>query len=248
VAKRSSKHSDPAAAIDELESWGERALEWVAAHARAVLATAAVLLVLAAAFGFWSNRRTRAENAAATALEDTRDDYLAAMGAEPGALEAPELANPAAGAAIRTEYAERFGRVAEEHPGTAGGALARLEQGNLIDASGEPEHAVETWREAVAELGSRAPLAGVLQQRIGQALEEQGEWDAAAAAYEAAAAVDGYTFRHWAMAAAARCLLLGGQPDRALAVFDQLQAEAPNFELTDYLRTRLRELRGSRPS
>jgi len=247
VAKSSSKHSDPGAAIDEFESWGERALEWIAGNARIVLTTAGCLLVLAAAFGYWSSSRSRAETDAAEALESARADYLAAMGAPPGSLEVPELANPAAGEAIRAEYTERFRQVAEEHPGTGGAALARLEQGNLIDASGEPEAAIATWREAVAELGSGAPLAGVLQQRIGQALEEQGDWQAAAEAYAAAAAIDDFTFRHWALADAARCYLLGDQPDRALALFDQLEAEAPSFELTDYLRTRLRELRGSRP-
>jgi tetratricopeptide (TPR) repeat protein len=246
VANRSAKQPDPGAAFDELESWGERAIEWIGDNARVVLGTAGVVLVLAAGWGLWSSGRDRAERAAAEALEEARADYLAAMGASPGTLEVPELANPAAAEAIRAEYTERFQEVAGAHSGTAAGALASLEQGNLMIAAGDPDAAIAVWREAAAGLPSGAALGGIFQQRIGHALQERNDWENAAMAYEAASAITDFTFRHWAMADAARCYALADRPDRAVALYEQLQAEAPNFELPDYLRSRLRELQAAR--
>jgi tetratricopeptide (TPR) repeat protein len=245
VAKSSSKHSDPGATLDEIESWGERAIEWIGNNARAVLGAAVVLLILAAGYGYWSSSRGRAESAAAEALETARADYLAAMGAAPGAVEVPELANPSAGEAIREEYIERFRQVADEHPGTAGAALAQLEQGNLVAATGDVDAALTVWHEAVAALPGDAALAGLLQQRMGQALEAREDWQAAAEAYESASAVPDYTFRYWAMADAARCYALADRPERAVALYVELEQEAPDFEITDYLRTRLRELQAT---
>ena len=49
------------------------------------------------------------------------------MGAAPGALELPELANPEAGQRIRAEFAERFAAIGQEHAGTVAGTIAHLE-------------------------------------------------------------------------------------------------------------------------
>jgi tetratricopeptide (TPR) repeat protein len=101
------------------------------------------------------------------------------------------------------------------------------------------------WRDAGAALPTGSVLGGLLQQRIGQAQEAREDWEAAAAAYESASSIPEFTFRHWAMADAARCYALADRPERAVALYEQLEAEAPNFELTDYLRTRLRELQAT---
>jgi tetratricopeptide (TPR) repeat protein len=148
---------------------------------------------------------------------------------------------------IRQDYAERFRTVAVEHPGTAGGAIARLEQGNLAAAGGDAASALAIWRSAVARLSPGSPLAGMLHQRIAQSLEESGDWEAAAESYAAASAVDAYTFRHWSLADAARCYAMAGRPEKALEFFAQLESEAPELQLPDYLRTRLRELKAAGP-
>lgn len=242
MATSKARHAETTDALDELESWGDRAFEWLETNAKMIVGAAVACLVIAGAYGFWDNASTRSENAAADALSEARDQYLAAMGAAPGAIEVPELANPAAAADIRRDFAERFRAVAEEHPGTVAGAMAQLEQGNLIAQIGDTDAAVAIWRAALADLSATSPLAGILNQRMGQALEDSGDWAGAAAAYAAAADNTGYTFRHWAMAEAARCYLQAGQPQQALALYTQLQAEAPDMALPDHLRTPLREL------
>lgn len=246
MASSKSKHHEPDA-IDEIESIGEQIVEWAGNNGRTILSVAGVCLVIAAAYGYHDASQSRRENAASEAVAEARDAYLAAMGAQPGAIVVPELANPAAGAVIRREYVERFRAVAEEHAGTAGAALAELERGDLAAADGDVAGAVEIWRGAIARQPGGAPLMGILHQRMGQLLEDSESWEAAADAYAAAGALDDYTFRHWAMAEAARCYLMANRPDRASDLAAQLEAEAPGFQLPDHLRTQLRELRMANP-
>ncbi len=242
MAIKKAKHADTTDALDELESWGDRAFEWLETNLKTILSVAGACLVVAAGYGLWEGKNTRNENAAAEALAKVRDGYLAAMGAAPGAVVVPDLANPAAAAEIRREYAERFRTAAEEHPGTVGGAMAQLEQGQLTAAAGDADAALAIWRAALAELPASSPLAGILNQRLAQALEDSGDWQGAAAAFAAAAANPAFPFRHWAMAEAARCYLQAGQPEQALTLYTQLRAEAPDMELPDHLRLQLREL------
>jgi tetratricopeptide (TPR) repeat protein len=248
VARSKARRPEPTDAIAEIESLGDRAIEWVENNAKVVLGVVVVCLVIASAYGFYDSSQNRRENASFDALAGVRTEYLQAMGASPGAIEVPELANPAAGAQIRREYSERFGVVAEEHAGTAGAAMAQLEQGNLAADAGEAETALAIWREAVDALPADSPLVGVISQRMAHALEDHGDWEAAAEAYAAAAAVDAYTLRHWAMAEAARCYARANLPHKALALFEKLEAEAPNLELPDHLRIQLRELQVAVPS
>jgi tetratricopeptide (TPR) repeat protein len=164
------------------------------------------------------------------------------MGASPGAIEVPELANPAAGADIRREYGERFEAVAVAHSGTSAAAIARLEQGNLAAAADDNAGALEIWRAAVLERPSGDAFVGVLQVRIAQALEAEGDWVAAAEAHAAAGDVAAYPFHAWALAEAARCFVQADRPKAALELYTRLQAEAPDLPLPDHLRSQLREL------
>lgn len=243
MAGSKSKHHEPLDTIAEIESKGEQILEWITENAKMVLGIAGACLVVA---GIYQYSRTGAENrinSASAALEATRSDYLAAMGAAPGALTAPELANPAAAERVREEYRSRFAAVAEEHAGTPGAALASLAEGDLVAEGGDAAAAIQVWQAAIGELPGGSPLTGLLQQRIARAHEESGDWAAAAEAYAAAADVESYAFRHWAMAEAARCFLAADQPERARELAQRIDAEAPDLELPDSLRTRLRELK-----
>jgi tetratricopeptide (TPR) repeat protein len=244
---RKVKPPEPADTIAEIESMGERAIEWVGRNAKTVLSVVVICLLVAGGYGYFDSAKKRRENAASEALAKARDGYLVAMGAAPGAMQVPELANPAVAEQIRHDYSERYEAVAQEYPGTAGAAIARLERGNLIAAGGDDAGAIEIWRSAIPALSGGSPLAGVLYQRIGQSLESTGNWEAAAEAYETAAAIDAFTFRHWAMAEAARCYLLADRLEKALELSARLETEAPGLEMLDYLRARLRELRVANP-
>jgi predicted negative regulator of RcsB-dependent stress response len=230
-----------------LESRGERIIEWIGENARIVLGVSAVLLIAAGIVGYSSGRSDRREDAASAAYEAARSGYLKAMGASPGALIAPELANPEAAASIREEYGAKFAAVAEAHPGTTNGALASLEQGDLIAAGGDDARAREIWQAAVSRLPADEPVAGLIDQRIGRSLEDSGDWISAAESHAAAAAIADYPFRFWAMADAARCYAAANEIAKALDLFARIEAEAPALQLPEDLRVRLKELRAANP-
>jgi len=248
VASKRSKHRETSEPLAEILSRGEKAMDWIGENAVPVVSAVAVLLLLVGGYGYFQSSRATAEAAAADALAKTREKYLVAMGASPGALEVPELANPAAGAAIRSEYQVRFQEVAEAHVGTAAAALARLQEGNLAADTGDDEKALEIWRGAVLERPANDPFVGALQLKIAQTLEARGDWVGAAAAFAVAGDIAAYPFRYWSLAEAARCFLMADQPEAALEIHTRLQAEAPDLVLPDHLRSRLRELAVANPS
>lgn len=247
MARKHSEHPEPSEPLAEILSRGEKALDWIGENSVPVLGAVALLLLLAAGYGFYVNSLATAEKDASNALAQAREKYLVAMGASPGAIEVPELANPAAGAAIRSESRERFRKVAEEHAGTAAAALARLEEGNLTAEDGDGDAALAIWRAAIAGRPAGDPLVGVLQLRIAQALEAGGDWAGAAEAFAAAGDIDAYPFRYWALAEAARCYLKADQREAALEIETRLQAEAPDLPLPDHLRSSLKGLAIANP-
>ena len=190
----------------------------------------------------WSQGR---EEAASNALDRTRTAYLFAFGAQPGTIEEPELANPALAEAIREEYVGEFKAVAEEHSGTVAGTLALFEAAELLNRLGRPEQTEEIWRQALASASGNPGLYGILQQRVAQAHEARQAWAEAAAAHQEAGRTAGYPLRHWALVDAARCYAAAGEPERALALYEEVEREAPDLNLPDHLRAQFRELRAA---
>src|SRR5687767_6690658 len=92
--------------LGELESAGDRVSEWLQKNLVPVAIAIVALLVISGLGAWWISSRRSAEHDASAALAQARSDYLSAMGANPGAIEVPELANPAAAAQIRAEYAK----------------------------------------------------------------------------------------------------------------------------------------------
>lgn len=231
--------------IEELESAAERMARWIAEHAWPVASALLLLLAIAAALGgyrAWSSSR---EEAASDALNRVRSAYLRALGTDAFALEEPELANPAAGAVIREQYLGEFRAVAEEHQGTVAGTLALFETADLLEKLGREEQSLEAWNAALDSASGNPALEGLLYQRIAATRETRGEWGEAAAAHEQAAALAGYPLRYWALADAARCYAAAGEPDRALALYERLEQEAPDLPLPPHLRQQRQELRAA---
>lgn len=229
--------------IEEIESIAERGAQWIRDHLPLTIAGLLILLGAAAAIGALAAHRTRQAETASDALDRVTVAFMKAMGAGPDALTPPELANPAAAAAIRSEFSEQFGAVADEHAGTVGAALARFEQGNLSVAAGETGAAVEIWRGAIDGLGGNPNLQAIFEQRIGQAYEDEARWLEAAESYARAGAVESYPLRHWALAEAARCLQQAGEIERARELALRLATEAPDLALPQHLTSMLAELR-----
>ena len=91
------KHPTGAAeTLDELQSAADRLGAFLQSNLRAVALVIVLLLVIAGAVSLVVSSRRRAETDASIALADARADYLQAMGAPPGSLEVPKLANPEA--------------------------------------------------------------------------------------------------------------------------------------------------------
>jgi tetratricopeptide (TPR) repeat protein len=239
------EHSTAAEMLGELESAADRLSEWLQTHIVAV--SAAILgLLIAAGLGAWIfSARESAEQEASSALARTRADYLSAMGAEPGALEAPELANPTAAAEIRAEYEKRYADVAAEHEGTVAATLASIEQASLLSAGGRADEAIALLEQAVEKAPANDGVRGLVTQRLAQRFEAAGRWAEAADRHEAAANLAGYPLHQWALADAARCRAMAGDAAAARALYDRLEREAPDLPLSDAQKSQLLELRAA---
>jgi tetratricopeptide (TPR) repeat protein len=233
--------------LDELQTGADRLGEFLQAHVRELVIGIAALLLAAGAISWAMSARRHGEEEASIALDKTRSDYLRAMGASPGALDVPELANPEAAKRIREDYEARFMEIGDQHAGTVNGALARLEATDLMLAAGQTDAALEALARLRAEAPSRPGLQGMILQREAQVLEQAQRYAEAADRHEQAADLDGYPLHAYALADAARCRVLAGQPDAARALYTRLDSVAPELRLPDYQRLQKRELEGAAP-
>jgi len=231
--------------LDEIESSAERMAEWIRANAVLVVGGIGLTIAAAGLASWMASTSQREENAAAVELGTAMDEYRVAMGATPGAFEVPELANPEAARSIRSEFAERFLAIASEHEDTVAGTLALLEASDLLADQGDIEQAEATLATALDQSVTRGRLRGLVLQRQAQDYERAGRWAEAAASYEAAAEIAEFPLRYWALADAGRCLAEAGENGKALAVFERLEGEAPDFKLPDLHRIVLQELRAA---
>jgi len=239
------EHGAAAEMLGELESAADRLGDWLQKNLVPVAGAIVVLLVVAGLGGWLISSRKGEEQEAANALAQTRADYLSAMGAQPGALEVPELANPAAAEQIRTEYEKRYAEVESEHAGTVAGALAAIERAGLLTAGGKSDDAIAVLDHAFAEAPARGGVRGIVAQRLAQRFEAAGRWADAADRHEAASKLDDYPLRHWAIADAARCRVLAGDAAAARALYERLEREAPELPLSEDQRFQSLELRAS---
>ncbi|MGH7337913.1 MAG: hypothetical protein ACREI7_10060, partial [Myxococcota bacterium] len=239
------EHGTAAEMLGELESAADRLGDWLQTHITVVTAAVVGLLVVTGLGAWRFSARDSAEREASTALAEVRADYLSAMGAQPGSIEVPELANPTAAAAIREEYEKRYAELAEEHEGTVAATLAAIERAELLGAAGRGDEAIALLEQAVEKAPSRGAVRGVVIQRLAQRLEAAGRWADAADRHEAAANLDDYPLRHWALADAARCRAMAGDAAAARALYDRLDREAPDFPLSDDQNAQRLELRAA---
>lgn len=228
--------------LDEIQGIADRMAEWIQQHLLLVALAIVGLLLLAGVASWLASARSDQEREAGVELARVRAEYLTAMGASPGALEVPELANPEAAERIRSEYAERFEAVAAEHPGSLAAALARMEVAQLALDAGDVDRAVAIHEEILAEGVPNERMRGVVLQSAGQALESGGRFAEAAERYQQAAALADYPLRDWALVDAARMLAAAGETEAAREAYRTLDTRAPELRLPDHLRMQKREL------
>jgi tetratricopeptide (TPR) repeat protein len=229
-------------ALREIDSIFDRAAEWAIRNPLAVLAAIAAILALAAGVGGLHWHARRSQLAASEAVAKVQADYLAAMGGAPGQIDAPEPANPETAKQVRLEHIERYQKVAAEHAGELAAVQAWLEAGNLQQQMGDLEAALASWQKAVDSAAQGSAVRGLAHSRLGSGFEAAGRWEDAARAHEAAAAIDSYPLRFYALIDAARCWAETGDRAKAVALFDRVEAESPGLEIPEHIRARLREL------
>jgi tetratricopeptide (TPR) repeat protein len=231
--------------LHEIESVFDRASAWMAANPVPVLAVLGGVLLIAAVVGVtrYLGQRSAHEGSAAVAAVQT--SYLEAMGAQPGAIDVPEPANPETARSVRLEHAERFLEVAADHEGTAAAVEARVEAADLLEQVGEEERAREVWREAVREAPAGTVLRGLALQRYAAALERAGSLEEAATAFDEAGDIQAFPGRWLALAQAARLWSEAGRPQDAVAIADRLHEEAPPGTIPPHLQARLQTLRAA---
>jgi tetratricopeptide (TPR) repeat protein len=234
--------------LQEIESVFDRIARWVAGNPRQVLGLLAAILIVTASFSLWNWNRGRRETGASAAVARVQTAYLSAMGAAPGSFEVVEPANPETGRQVRQEFVARFSEVADEHAGTASGVSARMEAAALQDQTGDQEAALESWRRAAVEAEDGSAIQGLALVRLARALESRSRWEEAGAAHEEAGGIEEMPVRFQALGDAARCFAEAGDVERALAIFERIETEAPHAALPEYTRARLLELRAARRS
>ncbi len=238
------KYPDAPDVVDEIESLTERFAGWVGANPWLSGGIVLGVLALAGAVGGYASWRTSREASASDALDAVRGAYLREMGAAPGALDVPELANPKAAQEIRERFLTQFQEVAEARRGTVAATLALLEAADLLEALERPDDAAAELARA-RDTAPNPALRAMVDRRIGYLHEDAGRWDEAAAAHLAAASVPEYPLRAWALADAARCTAKAGRTAEALALYDRVQTEAPDLVLPEHEAAQLRELRAA---
>jgi tetratricopeptide (TPR) repeat protein len=236
------RKDQPADTLEELESIGERLAQWVGGNPVIVLSIAGAILLAAASYGGYRTWSHSQANSGSAALATVHGDFVAAMGGKPTDVDIPEPANPETAKAVRTEYADKYLAVAKEWSGSAAGALALVEAGQIFAKLGDTDRALETFQQAATEAPAGSPIRAVIESRVGHLLETKGDFEAAARAHEAAAAIPDFPLRDDALADAARCWAEAGKPDQALAIYQRLKASSPDLELAPHVEARLEEL------
>jgi hypothetical protein len=110
-------------------------------------------------------------------------------------------------------------------------------------AAGETDAAIEIWKGAFADLAGNPNFQAIVEQRIGQAYEDEARWLDAAESYARAGAVESYPLRYLALAEAARCFQQAGEIERARELALKLASDAPELALSPHHGAMLAELR-----
>jgi predicted negative regulator of RcsB-dependent stress response len=236
-------HKDaPADTLEELESVGERLMQWVGANPAIVLGILGAILLGAAGYGGYRAYSHAQAAKASTALAALHGEFVAAMGGKVTDIAVPEPANQETAKTVRTEYADKYLAVAKEWSGTPTAALGLLEAGELFAKLGNPDRALEVAMQALQQTPADSPIRSVIESRVASLQEEKGDFEAAARSYEAAAAVPGNPLHADALAQAARSWVEAGKTEQALAIYQRLKTETPDLDLAPHIQARLEEL------
>ncbi|MDP6981438.1 MAG: tetratricopeptide repeat protein [Myxococcota bacterium] len=245
--KAKPQQESAAEALDEIEHRGDELYEWIIANPTPILAGGAVVLVLAAVWGFASSGMDSSRSSASAAIAQAKNEYRVAMGGRyGGSLDVPEPANPQAARETREEYVTRFQALADDYAGSEMGSYALVQVGNLQAELDDVDAALSSLQEALEPYGDNHAMRGILLERIALLHESKGDLDAASQAHVEASAITRYPLRYFALVNAARTQAEAGKTDEAIATFDRISAEAPDLQIPEHTQSMLLELKASR--
>jgi len=208
----------PTELVGEIDSVFERAAAWINHNGTLVAITIGAVLLLGLALGIVTSLRERSAQKAQAEVAGVFSAYLTAMGASPGAAEAPEPANPELGRQTRAEYATKLLAAASAHEGTAAAAEGRLQAAALLEKNGEAQSAFDARKQAAENAPRGTAVRALALARFAVELESKGELKAAAAALEEASEIDS-PGQALMLADAARVLADLGERERAVALY-----------------------------
>jgi hypothetical protein len=167
---------------NELANLAQSVTRAVESRQREVMAIAVAVIVVVAAIAGYVAWQSRVESRAAGALA-----AAAATLDTPAGPDDPQ--NPIQGPRFATEKERneealrRFKAVADEHPSTDAGRLARYREASLLLALERPAEALAAFRQVVDAAGSEV-LGQMARLGLAEAHAQAGEYDQAIAAYQ----------------------------------------------------------------
>jgi hypothetical protein len=193
---------------DEFQVVAGKAMAWIMAHQKPVLAGVIALAVAIAgawaASAYSASRERKAGAELAAALELSARPLASEVQGQPGVETFPsrEARQKAALSALE--------KVRADYPGSAAAETAQAQIGFLQLKGGDPKAAQAALQDFLDRASRSHPLRPLAQESLGYALEAQGKLDEASGAF-AALARDGAPER--AAFQEARIALLAGKPE-----------------------------------
>ena len=208
----------PTELVGEIDSVFERAAAWINHNGQLVAGAIGAVLLVGLALGIGSSLRERSAQKVQAEVAGVLSAYLSAMGASPGAVEAPEPANPELGRKTRAEFADKLLAASSAHEGTAAATEGRLQAAALLEKNGDQEAAFMARKLAAENAPSGSAVRAIALARYAVALESKGDAKAAAAALEEAAEIES-PGQALMLADGARVLADAGEREKAIALY-----------------------------
>lgn len=209
------------ARLEGIEGSAEGVFGWIQDHPRPVLlAIAAFVLGGGLIAGGYELRRS-AQEESYEELGRVESEFARAMGVAPGTSSVAEPANPEQGRRARESALSGLALVIESGPGTRAAELAQLRAAGIEVDLGRPDEAAARLAGLSDALDEDDALRGAALRLLGTLHSDAGDPAAGAAAFEAAAQVDGYRDPAPLWIAAGRGFSAAGLRQRAIEAYNE---------------------------
>ncbi len=230
-------------ALEEIEGWGDKLVEWVSTNPVIVMSVIGGVLLVAGVIGGSIHYGKSKEVRASAALANLERQYEEEAGLGADLTGTSLLVNPDAGRQLRESYAAQFVESAKEHKGTTAAVMALFEAGLLDVENGNLESAVQRWEMALEQSSGNSELQALILARTAVVYEDLGRWKDAGKAYEEVAAKSGTHDPNRLQADAARCYAEAGDDEAAGSLVQEIEGRGGFEELPPHLKVVLEKYR-----